>query len=75
MGENKKSSAQPVEVKTLDKVYIHQCGMGISHSLFIARCDSDDDKKALEKYDILDQSSLDKWSSSEEINPSEIQLE
>jgi alpha-tubulin suppressor-like RCC1 family protein len=60
MGENKKSSAQPVEIKTLDKVYILQCGMGISHSLFIARCDSDDDKKAIEKYDVLDQSALDK---------------
>jgi len=60
MGENKKSSAQPVVIKTLDKVYIHQCGMGVSHSLYIARCDTDDDKKALEEYDILDQSALDK---------------
>jgi hypothetical protein len=34
--------------------------MGIAHSVFIARCDSDEDKKALEKYDILDQSALDK---------------
>ena len=60
MGENKKSSAQPVEIKTLDKVYILQCGMGIAHSIFIARCDTDEEKKAVEKYDILDQTSLDK---------------
>ncbi len=60
LGENKKSSAQPVEIKTLDKVYIHMCGMGIAHSVFIARCDTDEEKKALEKYEILDQSALDK---------------
>jgi hypothetical protein len=42
------------------QVYIHQCGMGIAHSIFIARVDTEDEKKAIEKYDILDQSALDK---------------
>jgi alpha-tubulin suppressor-like RCC1 family protein len=59
LGERKKSSANPVEIKTLDGVYVIRCGMGISHSLFIARNASDEDKKALDKYDILDQSEMD----------------
>ncbi len=33
MGENKKSSAQPVVIKTLDKVYIHQVSNQITSSL------------------------------------------
>lgn len=60
MGENKKSSAQPVEITKLDGVYVLACGMGVSHSVFIARNESDEDKKALEKFKILDQSDLDK---------------
>lgn len=60
MGEHKKSSAQPVEVTKLDGVYVLACGMGVSHSVFIARNESDEDKKALEKYKILDQADLDK---------------
>lgn len=60
MGENKKSSANPVEVTKLDKLYIHSVGMGVACSLFIARNDKEEDKKALEKYEILDQSDLDK---------------
>ena len=55
----KKSSAQPVEVKTLDKVYVLECGMGIAHSIFIARNESEADQKAIEAFKILDQSDLD----------------
>jgi len=60
MGEFKKSSANPVEITKLDPVYVHATGMGVSHSVFIARNDSDEDKKALEKYKVLDQTDLDK---------------
>jgi len=60
MGEFKKSSAQPVEVTKLDHVHVLATGMGVSHSVFIARNDTDEDKKGLEKYKILDQSDLDK---------------
>jgi hypothetical protein len=60
MGENKKSSAQPVEITKLDKVYVHACGMGIASSLFIVRNDTDEEKAALDKFLILDQSDLDK---------------
>jgi len=56
MGEHKKSSAQPVEIKTLDKIYCLEVGMGVSHSLFLARNETEADKKAIESYDILDQS-------------------
>jgi len=60
MGENKKSSAQPVEITKLDNVYVHMVGCGVSHSCFIVRNDSEEDKKALEKFKVLDQSELDK---------------
>lgn len=60
MGENKKSSACAVEITKLENVFVHTCGMGVSHSVFLARNDSEDDKKALEKYKVLDQSELDK---------------
>jgi len=59
MGEYKKSSAQPIEITKLDAVHVLACGMGVSHSVFIARNDSEEDKKGLEKYKILDQSDLD----------------
>lgn len=60
MGENKKSSANPVEITKLDSVFIHEVGMGVSHSVFIARNDTEEDKKALEKFRVLDQSDMDK---------------
>merc|ERR1711884_604063 len=59
MGENKKSSAQPTEISKLDSVYVHSVGCGVSHSCFIVRNDTDADKKALEKFKVLDQSELD----------------
>ena len=55
----KKSSANPVEIKTLDKVHVLECGMGIAHSIFIARNESEADQKAIDSYAILDQSDLD----------------
>jgi len=58
-GDMKKSSAQPVEIKTLDKVNVLECGMGIAHSVFIARNESEEDEKAISSYGILDQSDLD----------------
>jgi len=60
MGEYKKSSAQPVEVTKLEHVHVLAVGCGVSHSVFIARNESDEDKKGIEKYKILDQSDLDK---------------
>lgn len=60
MGENKKSSAQPTEITKLDSVYVHSVGCGVSHSCFIVRNDTEADKKALEKFKVLDQSELDK---------------
>jgi len=58
-GDMKKSSANPVEIKTLDKVHVLECGMGIAHSIFIARNESEADEKAISTYGILDQSDLD----------------
>ena len=58
-GDMKKSSANPVEIKTLDKVHVLACGMGIAHSIFIARNESEADEKAISTYGILDQSDLD----------------
>lgn len=60
MGENKKSSASPMEITKLDSLYIHEVGMGISHSVFVARNETEEDKNALEKFRILDQSDMDK---------------
>jgi len=57
-GDMKKSSAQPVEIKTLDKVHVLECGMGIAHSIFIARNENEADEKAIATYGILDQSDL-----------------
>merc|ERR1711894_270231 len=59
LGDMKKSSAQPVEIKTLDKVHVLECGMGIAHSIFIARNENEEDEKAISTYGILDQSDLD----------------
>jgi len=58
-GDMKKSSAPPVEIKTLGQVHVLECGMGIAHSIFIARNESEEDEKAISTYGILDQSELD----------------
>merc|ERR1712025_914904 len=44
MGETKKSSAAPAIIKSLEKVYVLECGTGIAHSLFIARNENEDDE-------------------------------
>lgn len=50
LGDNgPKSSTVPTEVKTLDKVYIRNVTLGFSHTLMIARCDSEEDKTNIEK--------------------------
>ena len=36
-------------VKTLDKIYAIDCGMGVSHSIFIARNETEAEKKAVER--------------------------
>lgn len=59
MGEYKKSSAQPLEITKLDGVHVLAVGCGVAHSVFIGRNETDEDKKALDKYKILDQSDLD----------------
>jgi len=55
-GEKKKSSASPTVVETLADVYVLRVGAGPAHSLYIARNSSDQDKKNLEKFKVLDQS-------------------
>uniref|UniRef100_A0A8C4QH69 Regulator of chromosome condensation 2 n=1 Tax=Eptatretus burgeri TaxID=7764 RepID=A0A8C4QH69_EPTBU len=49
-GENKnKSSTIAQEVKALDGIYIEQVAMGYSHTLFIARNDSEEEKARIER--------------------------
>jgi hypothetical protein len=60
MGEHKKSSAAPLEVKTLSGVFIKQVAMGVAHSLFLACPKNEAEQKKLESYPVLDQQDLDK---------------
>jgi len=49
-GEGKpKSSTTPQEVRTLDGVYVHAVGCGFTHTMLIARNDTDEEKAKLEK--------------------------
>jgi len=57
-GDKKKSSAAPTIVDTLEGHYVLRVGAGPSHTLYIVRNQSDKEKAALEKIDILDQSDL-----------------
>jgi len=57
-GEKKKSSAQPCIVDTLEDCYVITLGAGPAHSLYIVRNQSDKEKKRLEKFELLDQSSM-----------------
>ena len=43
----------------MDKVYCLDVGMGLAHTIFLARNETEADKKAIESYDVLDQSDLD----------------
>ncbi len=47
MGENKKSSASPVEVKTVADIFIEQVAMAQAQSLFLARPEDDKQKAKL----------------------------
>jgi len=60
MGENKKSSASPVEVKTVAGVFVKQVAMGLAHSLFLVCPQNEAEEKKIETYPVLDQSDLDK---------------
>ncbi|KAK3789102.1 hypothetical protein RRG08_029851 [Elysia crispata] len=44
-----KSSTIPKEVKPLEGLYVHQVSCGFSHTLLIARCDTEEEQTALEK--------------------------
>jgi hypothetical protein len=60
LGENQKSSASPVEIKTLKGFHISDLACGLSHTLFVARCESEKEENAIkEKFKLLDQSKLD----------------
>lgn len=56
----KKSSANPVEVKTLSDLTITQVGMGVSHSIFLVKPKTEKEEKKLEGMPTLDQSDQDK---------------
>lgn len=48
LGENRKTAPAPTEVKKLDGIHIHQLTCGYSHTLFIARQDSEEEQNKLE---------------------------
>jgi len=49
---NIKSSTNPKEVKPLENVYIHKVACGYSHTLMIARCDTDEEQEEVEKFPV-----------------------
>lgn len=52
LGEERKSSASPVENKFLSKMHIHAVSCGFCHTLLIARNDTEEEKNALaDKFD------------------------
>lgn len=53
MGEFKKSSAAPTEVKTLDGLKVAQCAMGLAYSLFLARVEPDKLDALKKKYPVI----------------------
>ncbi|TRY76334.1 hypothetical protein TCAL_03868 [Tigriopus californicus] len=55
MGEFKKSSAAPTEVKTLDGLKVAQCAMGLAYSLFLARVEPDKVDALKKKYPVIAQ--------------------
>ncbi|XP_034255029.1 protein RCC2 homolog [Thrips palmi] len=48
LGEMRKSSTTPLEVKALDGVYVEQISCGMTHTLFIARDKTDEEKQKIE---------------------------
>ncbi|EEB12098.1 conserved hypothetical protein [Pediculus humanus corporis] len=49
IGELRRSSTVPVEVKTLDGIHINQVACGIAHTLFIARDSTEAEKEKINK--------------------------
>ena len=48
-GDNKpKSSTTPQEAKPFDGIYIHHVAGGFGHALFIARADTEEEKKNID---------------------------
>ncbi|CAB3369693.1 Hypothetical predicted protein [Cloeon dipterum] len=47
LGDTKKSSANPTEVKTMDGLHVHAVEMGMAHTLMICRDDTEQDKANL----------------------------
>jgi len=58
-GMKKKSSAAPCLIDTLSKFYVLRVGCGYSHSVFILRNKSDQDKANIAALEVLDQSNRD----------------
>ena len=56
MGDMKKSSANPVEVKTMTDLQVSSLAMGISHTVFVSKPTTEAGKKKLAGIQVLDQS-------------------
>jgi len=49
-GENKaKSSTTPQEMKTLEKIYVHEVACGFGHTIMICREDNEEEKEIIDK--------------------------
>lgn len=44
-----KSSTVPKEMKPIEGIYVHHVSCGFSHTLLIARCDTEEEQKAIDK--------------------------
>lgn len=53
LGEKQKSSSNPKIVTTLDKVYVYKTGLGYLHAVYIARDETEDDRKEIEKFPLM----------------------
>ncbi|KAH3779864.1 protein RCC2 homolog [Dreissena polymorpha] len=49
LGETPKSSTTPVESKPLDGIHVHSVSCGFSHTLMIARVDTDEEREKVNK--------------------------
>ena len=58
MGENKKSSASPIEIKGMQDINVVQAQMGVAHTLFLVKPTSDAIKTKVEGFPEVDHSSL-----------------
>ena len=53
LGEKQKSSSNPKIVTTLDKVYVYKTGLGYLHAVYIARDETEDDRKEIGKFPLM----------------------